>query len=74
MASAQDLSIPLESARSARIKLDHGAGRLNIQGGAASNELLNGAFGAEVTPTPVSKATSCRSSCVLPAHVVLVPG
>ena len=48
MASAQDLSIPLESARSARIKLDHGAGRLNIQGGAASNELLNGAFGAEV--------------------------
>jgi uncharacterized membrane protein len=27
---AQSLSIPLESAHSARIKLDHGAGRLNI--------------------------------------------
>jgi hypothetical protein len=45
---AQALSIPLENAHSARIKLDHGAGRLNIQGGAASGELLNGAFGAEV--------------------------
>jgi hypothetical protein len=47
-ARAQALSIPLESARSARIKLDHGAGRLNIQSGASSTELLNGAFGAEV--------------------------
>jgi hypothetical protein len=45
---AQSLSIPLESARSARIKLDHGAGRLNIQAGAASTELLNGSFGSEV--------------------------
>jgi hypothetical protein len=45
---AQTLSIPLESARSARIKLDHGAGRLNIQAGAASTEVLNAAFGAEV--------------------------
>jgi len=47
-ARAQSISIPLESARSARIKLDHGAGRLNIQAGALSTELLNGAFGAEV--------------------------
>ena len=46
--AGQSLSIPLESARSARIKLDHGAGRLNIQGGASSTELLNGVFGAEV--------------------------
>jgi hypothetical protein len=45
---AQSLSIPLESACSARIKLDHGAGRLNIQGGAASTELLNGSFGSDV--------------------------
>ena len=45
---AQSLSIPLESARSARIKLDHGAGRLNIQGGAAASELLNGSFGSGV--------------------------
>jgi len=45
---AQTLSIPLASARSARIKLDHGAGRLNIQAGAASTEVLNAAFGAEV--------------------------
>ena len=47
-ATAQALSIPLENARSARIKLDHGAGRLNIQAGTASTELLNGSFGAEV--------------------------
>jgi hypothetical protein len=47
-ARAQALSIPLENARSARIKLDHGAGRLHIQAGASSSELLNGAFGAEV--------------------------
>jgi hypothetical protein len=45
---AQALSIPLESARSARIKLDHGAGRLNIQSGASATEILNGAFGAQV--------------------------
>ena len=47
-AKPQNLSVPLENARSARIKLDHGAGRLNIQAGAASTELLNGTFGAEV--------------------------
>ncbi len=44
----QTLSIPLESARSARIKLDHAAGRLNVRGGASSTEVLNGVFGAEV--------------------------
>ncbi len=47
----QSLSIPLEGARSARIKLDHGAGRLNVRAGATSGELLNGVFGAEVDTT-----------------------
>jgi hypothetical protein len=47
-AVGQKLSIPLESARSARIKLEHGAGRLNIRAGASSTEVLNGVFGAEV--------------------------
>jgi hypothetical protein len=46
--SGQNISIPLENARSARIKLDHGAGRLNVHSGAASTELLNGDFGSEV--------------------------
>lgn len=44
----QAISIPLENAQSARIKLDHGAGRLNIQAGASSTEILNGVFGDEV--------------------------
>jgi len=44
----QTISIPLEGAQTARIKLDHAAGRLNIQAGAASTELLNGTFGTEV--------------------------
>jgi len=46
--AGQTISIPLESAQSARLKLDHAAGRLNIRAGAASTELLNGVFGAEV--------------------------
>jgi hypothetical protein len=46
--TGQTISIPLESAHSARIKLDHAAGRLKIQAGATSTELLNGVFGAEV--------------------------
>ena len=46
--AAQNLSIPLESARSARIKLDHAAGRLNIRAGVSSSEVLNGVFGSEV--------------------------
>ena len=46
--AGQTISIPLESAHSARIKLDHAAGRLNIRAGASSTELLNGVFGAEV--------------------------
>jgi hypothetical protein len=44
----QSVSIPLEGAKSARIKLDHGAGRLNIKSGAGPSEILNGAFGSEV--------------------------
>ena len=42
------LSIPLEGAKSARIKLDHGAGRLNVHGSALAGEVLNGAFGMEM--------------------------
>jgi len=44
----QTVSIPLENARSARIKLDHGAGRLNVRGGASATEVLKGVFGSEV--------------------------
>jgi hypothetical protein len=47
-AEGQTISIPLENARSARIKLDHGAGRLNVRGGASATEVLNGVFGSEV--------------------------
>ncbi len=44
----QTISIPRENATRARIKFDHGAGRLNIHSGAADPELLNGVFGAEM--------------------------
>jgi len=44
----QTISIPLENARSARIKLDHGAGRLNVSSGATGSEILNGTFGVDV--------------------------
>jgi hypothetical protein len=47
-ATKQHISIPLENACGARIKLDHAAGRLNIRAGALSTELLSGDFGAEV--------------------------
>lgn len=38
------LAIPLEAARSARIKVRHGAGELRIQPGAAAGSLLDGSF------------------------------
>jgi hypothetical protein len=41
----QLVSIPLEGASSASIKLDHGAGRLELHSGARSGEILNGHFG-----------------------------
>lgn len=44
----QAISIPVDGARGARIKLNHAAGKLNIQSGTASTELLNGTFGTEV--------------------------
>ncbi len=47
-ATTQKLSIPLENAQAARIKLDHAAGRLNVKAGASITEVLNGDFGAEV--------------------------
>lgn len=47
-AEEQTISIPLENARSARIKLDHGAGRLNVRGGASATEALAGEFGTNV--------------------------
>jgi hypothetical protein len=47
-ATGQKLSIPLEGAQTARIKLDHAAGRLNVRAGASPTEVLNGDFGAEV--------------------------
>ncbi len=45
---AQNISIPLENAKSARIKLDHGAGRLTLKSGASPAELLSGVFTSEV--------------------------
>jgi hypothetical protein len=45
---AYNLSIPLENAASARIKFEHGAGKLNIHGGAAAAEVLSGVFGTEM--------------------------
>jgi hypothetical protein len=44
----QTISLPLQDAKSARIKLDHGAGRLNILAGASPQEVLNGVFGVEI--------------------------
>jgi hypothetical protein len=44
----QTVSIPLENARSARIKFDHGAGRLNVRSGTSPTELLSGVFGTEI--------------------------
>jgi hypothetical protein len=41
----EQVSIPLEDATSAHIKLDHGAGRLTVRSGAGSGEILNGTFG-----------------------------
>ncbi len=47
-AEGQTVSVPLESARTARIKFDHGAGRLNVRSGASPTELLTGVFGTEM--------------------------
>ncbi|MGZ6347197.1 MAG: LiaI-LiaF-like domain-containing protein [Anaerolineales bacterium] len=41
----EKVSIPLEGAASAYIKLDHGAGRLSVHSGASPNEIINGTFG-----------------------------
>jgi hypothetical protein len=40
--AGEQVSVSLENATSARIKLDHGAGRLNLQAGAAPGNLLDG--------------------------------
>jgi hypothetical protein len=44
----QSVSIPLQNAKSASIKLEHGAGKLSIQAGAASSDVLTGKFGSEI--------------------------
>jgi hypothetical protein len=40
----EQVSIPLEGAASAYVKLDHGAGRLTLRSGAGSGEIVNGTF------------------------------
>jgi len=40
----EKVSIPLEGAVSAYIKLDHGAGKLSLHSGAGSGEVVNGTF------------------------------
>jgi hypothetical protein len=41
----EQVSIPLEGATSAFVKLDHGAGRLTLRSGAGPAEIVNGTFG-----------------------------
>jgi hypothetical protein len=45
----EKVSIPLEGATSAYIKLDHGAGRLTLCSGAEVGEIVNGTFGNRVS-------------------------
>lgn len=45
---ADEVTIPLEGAQAARIRLRHAAGRLLLGGGAAAGELLTGSFGGGV--------------------------
>src|SRR5512138_2516887 len=40
----QTLAIPRENASWARVKFDHGAGRLNVHAGAAETDVLSGVF------------------------------
>ena len=42
---AEEVSIPLEGAQQASVRMQHGAGRLRVGGGAGPEELLNGRFG-----------------------------
>jgi hypothetical protein len=45
----QQVSVPLEGAASAYVKLDHGAGRLTLRSGAGPGEIINGTFGNGVS-------------------------
>ena len=47
-AQSEEASVPLEGAATARLTLKHGAGRLSLRGGAASDLLLSGLFGGGV--------------------------
>lgn len=47
----EQLTIPLEDASRARLKLSHGAGRVEVQAGAAAGELLNGSFAGGIEHT-----------------------
>ena len=40
----EDVSIPLEGASAAQIRISHGAGRLQVQGGAGTDQLVEGRF------------------------------
>lgn len=44
----ETLTVPLEGAAAARVRIDHGAGRLVISGGAAPDNLAEGTFGGGV--------------------------
>jgi len=46
----EKLEIPLDGAARAEIRLDHGAGRLSVESGAASSYLLQGEFTGGVIP------------------------
>jgi hypothetical protein len=46
---AEEATIPLEGATEAHVRVNHGAGRLHVEGGAGSSELLSGTFGGGLT-------------------------
>lgn len=46
--AGEEVSIPLERAASARIRVKHGAGRLRVSGGTAPDALVEGTFGGSL--------------------------
>ena len=66
-AEAEQVSIDLQGASQASLKLSHGAGRIIVSGGAAPGQLLNGSFAGGI------KHTARRSGDKLDAHLEARP-
>jgi hypothetical protein len=72
-AEVEHANVPLQGASRARLRVNHGAGRLNIHAGAGEGDLVEGDFGGGLDLSSRLSGDTLEATMKVPAQVFVIP-